>query len=173
MATLTYPIYDTVQLSDSAAQTHVLFQVGQGVDTNHQFPFTNMRGSGQFPDKEFFTVRKIGLHIDGVGFSDDDIQGLFINSLVTLNYNNVKVLQAPAYIFSDLNMVQGVKTESSASAFDYFGQAGNGFTLNETLTIKGGKSFNVEYYQSLAVDTDGLDLKVVLYGMLETPDINV
>lgn len=173
MAKLTYPIYDTIQLSDSAASTHTMFQQGQGTASNKAFQFTNMRGSGQFPDKEVYTIKKIGLHVDGIAFSDDDIAGLFVNSIVTITYNNVNVMQAPAYMFADKNRVGGIKTESSASAFDYFGQEGEGFMLENPLVIVGGKNFKVDFYQSLAVDTDGLDLKIVLYGQLDSPDIGI
>lgn len=172
MAILTYPIYDTVDLSDSAAQTHTLFTQGQGTSSTKTFVQTNMRGSGQFPDRENFTIKGIGLHVNAVGFSDDDIQGVFVNSIFRINYNNVKVLEMPAYKLSDLNAVSGIKTESTASPFDYFGQEGMGFMLDNPITIEGGKNFNAEFYQALAVDTAGLDLLVTLFGDLDSPDIN-
>lgn len=173
MAKLSYPIYDTIFLSDSAGQLHTLFQQGQGTGTTKTPVYTNARGSGQFPDRETFKVNRFGLHIDGIGFSDDDIAGLFVNSYVTLNYNNVKIFQVPSYLLSDKNAISGIKTEASASAFDYFGQYGDGFVLDNPITIQGGKNFNIEFYQSLAVDTANLNVKLTMFGELDSPDISV
>ena len=173
MATLDYPIYDTALFGTVASTTHTLFQSGQGSSSTKGATITNARGSGQFPDRESFTVRRIGIHVDDIALSDDDIQGLFMGALLTMNYNNVKVLQAPLYMFSDMNSVSGIKTEASASAFDFFGLDGYGYKLEKPLIIQGGKSFNVEVFQNLALDTTNMDIKCVLYGLLDTPDISV
>lgn len=172
MAKLDYPIYDTAVFGTTANNKTTLFQSGQGSGGGNGEAITNMRGSGQFPDRETFEIMKIGIHINTISLTDDDIQGLFVNSILTLNYNNVKMLQAPLYMFSDLNAVQGIKTESTASPFDMFGQEGKGYDLRKPLVIQGGKSFNVEILQGLAVDNASQNLYCVLYGMLDAPDIN-
>lgn len=173
MAILDYPIYDTALFGTTANTTHTLFQSGQGSSSAKGATITNARGSGQFPDRESFKVLRIGVHVDDIGLSDDDIQGLFMGSYLTFNYNNVKVMQAPTYLFSDKNDVQGIKTEASASAFDYFGQSGTGYMLTKPLVIQGGKQFNVEIFQALALDNANMDIKCVLYGELDTPDISI
>lgn len=173
MPKLHYPIYDTALFGDSAGVTHTLFQQGQGSASTKGFTITNARGSGQFPERESFTIERIAFHVDDISLSDDDIIGLFTGSILTLEYNNVKVLQAPLYMFSDLNASSGIKTEASASAFDYFGQYGSGFTMKIPLMIQGGKNFKVEIYQALALDTASQDMKLTLDGVLDTPDITV
>lgn len=173
MAEFTYPLYDTARFGTTANTTHTLFQNGQGSNSGNDKTLTNMRGSGQLPDRESFTLRKIGIHIDDVGLSDDDIHGLFMSSVLTVYYNNVKILQIPAYMASDKNRVSGIKTESTASPFDYFGQDGDGFVLDIPRIIEGGKSFSVELFQALAMDSSNLSIKVVLYGDLSAPDISV
>lgn len=173
MAELDYPIYDTAFLADSAGVNHVLFQQGQGTGTNKTPQFTNMRGSGQFPDKESFELKGIGLHIDSTGFSKEDVADLFHGCYVTVTYNNVKIMQAPAYLFSDRNAYNGVVELASAAAFQAFGQEGKAYMLTKPVMVKGGKNFTLEFYQALAVDTANLDLKVVLYGTLISPDITV
>lgn len=171
MAKLDYPIYDTVDLSTTAGTDHVLFQTGQGSSATRTKEQTNMRGGGEFPSSEKFTIKGIGVHVDSSSFSDDDLQGLFVLSTLTLTYNNVKLLQAPAYLFSDRNRVGGVKTEATASSFDYFGQEGMGYMLSQPILVEGGKNLSVEFHQGLAVDTANIELKVVLYGELDSPDI--
>jgi len=173
MAILSYPIYDTALFGTTASTTHTLFQSGQGSSATKGYTITNMRGSGQFPDRENFTIKRIGIHIDDIGLSDDDIQGLFMGSILTVNYNNVKILQIPSYMASDKNDIQGIKTEASASAFDYFGQRGDGYVLDHPRTVNGGKNFSVDLFQALALDSASMDIKVVLYGDLDSPDLSL
>lgn len=173
MALLTYPIYDTIDLSTSAGVDHTLFQTGQGSSPPRTKAQTNMRGAGSFPESENFIVQGLGIHVDSSGFSDDDLQGLFVLSIVTFVYNNIKVLQMPAYKLSDLNAVSGVKTESTATAFDYFGQEGRGFMLEHHIQIIGGRPFSVEFHQGLAVDTANIELKFTMFGTLDAKDIRL
>ena len=173
MAELDYPIYDTMVWGTTANTKHTLFQSGQGSGGGNGEQLTNMRGSGQFPDKEDFTVSRIGVHVNNVTLTADDIAGLFVNSILTINYNNVKILQAPLYNFSDKNAVQGTYSEASASDFNYFGQLGEGYKLSKPFTIRGGKSFNIEVLQGLALDAVSQNILVTMFGMLNTPDITV
>ena len=169
MARYDYPLYDTALFGTTANTTHTLFQNGQGSSSTKGSNITNMRGGGQLPDKERFYIKGVGVHVDDIGLSDDDIQGLFMGSILTIEYDNLKVFQVPTYICSDKNRVGGVKTEATASAFDYFGQEGDAYQFSNEIFIEGGKNITVTITQPLAMDTASMDIKVVLYGDLDTP----
>lgn len=168
---LSYPIYDTALFGTTANTTHQLFTVAQGGSSTKGQTITNMRGNSQFPQQEKFTIKRVGITIDDV-LSDDDIQGLFYGSIFTVIYNNTNVLQVPSAMCSYRNSVSGVKTEATASAFDFFGLEGDGYMLDKPLEVQGGKQFRAELIQALAVDSANLDIKVILFGDLDAPSIS-
>lgn len=172
MATLDYMIYDTALVSTTAGVEHILFQVGQGAQPTKGKQITNMRGSGSFPEQEKFTVRRIGVTPDDI-FSADDLLSLYHFSLLTIEYNNVKVLEAPLQCFADKASFGGVNSQGSATDFSAFGTDGNGYMFNEPLVIQGGKNIRATVLQGIAVDSADLRLKVVMYGTLDSPDINI
>jgi hypothetical protein len=167
MPTYDYMLYDTALFGTTANTDHVLFQEGQGTSASKGRTITNMRGGASLPTNENFVIHKIGVHIDDI-MSEDDIAGLFFGSLLTLEYINQKVLEAPLYIFSDHNMFGGVQSQASASDFVSFGQEGMGYTFKSPRVLTGGESFKVTITQGLALDSASLDVKCVLYGELTT-----
>ena len=172
MAKIDYTIYDTALFGTTANTDHDLFTIAQGGASNKGKTITNMRGNSQFPVGEAFTIHKIGVTIDDV-LTDDDIQGLFLGSTLELIYNNTTVFLVPTAQLSYRNAVQGIKTEASASAFDFFGLMGDGHEFKAPLTIQGGKNFRGILHQGLAVDNASMDIKVMLIGMLDSPNINL
>ncbi len=162
-----YPIYDTAQLGTTANSEHTLFQSVQGSSTGGNAQLTNMRGNGQFPSTEGFEVHSIGVHMADV-FTPDDIQGLFNGSYLRFELNNFKVLEIPLYKASDMNDVNAMYSEATATDFAYGGQSGAGFDLKIPIMINGGVSFIVTLFQGLAVDVADSAVVCVLDGILTT-----
>lgn len=167
MADLHYVLYDTATFGTTAGTNHLLFQVGEGVDASHPESITNMRGNGSLPTEESFTLMAIHVWPEQE-IGEADLYDLFDRCLLELRVSDKTLLKAPLRLFASHNAWGGQFTQATAANRAVIGVEGNGFTLQNPITIPGGTRFSVRLYQNNAF-TSAVYVKVALEGVLTTP----
>jgi len=161
-------LYDTWQPGTTANAEATLFQTPQGGDATHNEQFTNMRGAGQLPSEEKFTLRNIKLIIDEQ-IAEADFDTRLYTSFIELRVKDKTLLKAPSAMFFAHSAYGGHFTQATAALTQAIGPAGNGFELRIPITIDGGVRFLVRCVQGAAF-ASAIDHKIVLEGELDIPD---
>lgn len=161
-----YPLYDTVDFGNAANVETSLFTQAVGSSGKGK-TITNMRGDGQLPSNESFTIQKIGFMVDDA-LALADYEAMWNLSYIEMLYNQVQVLIAPLKIFCMRNSFGGHFELSAAAAQELIGLEGDGYELPLEFLIKGGNQFRVNVFQGTALSAANLGMKVVLFGILDT-----
>ena len=167
MPNFDYTLYDTINFGTTANTDHSAFTAQQGSSAGGNKQLTNMRGNGALPSSESFEVKHIGFTVNDI-ITEDDMQGLFYGSVLTLTVNQVQVLQEPLANFSYRNAFGGVIAQTTAADFVGFGLSGEGRTLSIPIMLKGGVQFSFVVTQGLALDNASEAMFVQMRGILST-----
>ena len=167
MPDLDYVLYDTAVFGATANNESVLFQVAQGGDATHTESFTNMRGAGQLPQAEAFSVEWIGVNPDHA-LVEADIEAIWRGSFLEIRVADLTVLKAPLRLFADQADYQGHFAQAAAANRVIIGLRGEGYALTKPISIPGGTYFRVRVVQGPAV-TAGSNMKVNMRGTLTIP----
>lgn len=169
MATLSYPIFDTLVFGNAVQTEQALFQVQQGGDATHTKSFTNMRGAGSFPNQESFLVKKISAFIDFLVVLPSDLYNVWIGNYLELRVADQTMIQAPLRMFANYNAFNGHYSQAAAANGTLGGIQNDGFELENPVMIDGGTAFRVNIPQTVALSVASIPLRVVLHGDLKRP----
>lgn len=164
MPDYSYVIFDSANFGASANAESILFQTVQGGDATHNEPYTNARGSGQFPPGEKFLVKRVGLMVDKVT-NKADVQNMFVTSVFQLDVANVTVLKIPGQLAVARSAYSGSALEATIVDTMTVGLMGDGYMLDLPITINGGIPFRVRLLSGQAVTASSL-VKAFLDGVL-------
>lgn len=167
---LDYVIYDTAVFGTVANFENVLFQVSQGSDATHTENFTNARGAGTFPQEESFLVKHIGVVADFNTATPEDYQLMWYASFLELRVSDKTLLKAPLHWFAHRNAYQGHYSQAAAADNALIGLMGDGYMLENPISIKGGTSFRVRVVQGTALSAVSKNVKVNMRGLLSIPN---
>ncbi|SRR5260221_7332542 len=160
---LRYMLYDTVVFGATANAESILFQVASGADATHNEQFTNMRGAGSLPQTEKMVVDKVSVVIDKV-LAKADVVDIFNGSILEIRVADFTVLKGPSALFIDASAYGGSISVAAATDVTSIALKGDGYELDQTITLPGGTPFKVRVLQGPAV-TAGTNIKVVLHGI--------
>lgn len=159
-----YVYYDTAPFGSTANTIHTLFQTANGADSTHTDSFTNMSGSGAFPQSEDFSVMWLGAAIDYNGIAAD-IQNTFIANVVTVEIANKQLLKIPLFMLATRSSFGGHFTQATAADEATIGLTGDGYTLRKALAIPKGTGFRILVSQVTALSTTGRNIKILMGGI--------
>lgn len=167
---LTYPIYDTLIMTNAVQAETALFQVQQGGDSTHTKSYTNMRGAGSFPAGESFLVNKIGVFMDFNAIVESDVENIWIGNYLELRVNDQTMILAPLRLFAQYNGFAGHFTQAVAANDVMGGLANDGYELVNPISIPTGTAFRVNIPQTVALSVASVPVRVVLHGELNRPN---
>lgn len=168
MPDYSFHIYDTALFGVTAGTTHTLFQVPQGGDATHVMDFTNMRGAGQFPVNEKFTIRKIMVASESE-LAEADVTAWYRLSYLKLLRSNHEDLISPLLPLIAYAGFGGHFTQAAAANRALIGRMGEGYVLTPNISIDGGDAFKIEVFQGVALSAANQRIKVILEGILNSP----
>lgn len=163
-----YLFYDTAAFGNTANTVHTLFQVANGADSTHNDSFTNMSGSGAFPQSEDFTLQWLGAAIDYNG-SAADIQNTFIANVFTLEVANKQLLKLPLFMLATNSAFGGHYSQAAAADEAIIGLSGNGYSLRKNILIPKGTGFRVIVTQVTALSGANKNVKILMGGIRNIP----
>ena len=166
---ISYHLYDTALFGVTAGVTHPLFQIIEGGDATHVSDFTNMRGAGQLPGNEKFSIRWIGVCFESNQVLAD-VDDWYLNGFVRLTYNNLVMLQSPIIPLIAYSDFGGHFTQAVAADRTVIGRSGSGYYVDPMIVVKGNTGFKVEVFQGVAIATASQRVKVILEGILSRPE---
>ena len=164
MPDYSYTLYDSLNFGATANAENILFQTVQGGDSTHTETFTNMRGPGQLPTNEAFTVSKVALIVDKV-MAKADVINMFMTSIFQLIVANLTILKVPSQMVVAYSAYGGSILEATIADTMSIGLLGNGYSLDLPVKIKGGTPFQVRVLSGQAVTASSL-IKAALIGTL-------
>lgn len=164
MPEMDYTFYDTAVFTNVANTVHTLFQVANGADSTHNDAFTNMSGSGAFPQSEDFTLQWLGVTADFNGVVAD-YQNMWIGSIIQIEVANKLWLKMPLTMCSHRNAWSGLYTQAAAAAESLIGLKGEGYTLRKPIQFPKGVGFRVIIIQPTALSVATSNVKVLMSGI--------
>lgn len=168
MADFHTTLFDTWQPSTVAFAESILFQTPRGGDATHTERFTNARGAGTLPAEEAFQIDKIGVMLDEL-VAAADLDTFYFGALLEIRLKDKVVFSSPVMNLFIASSKSGPIGATAGDAVLFTGPQGNGFALSLPISIPGGTRFDVRLVQGAAFAA-AVDTKVILFGILTTPD---
>lgn len=165
---LDYIYYDTAVFGTVANTTHVLFQTANGATSTANDAFTNMSGSGSFPQSEDFSIQWLGVAIDYNGVTAD-YQNTFYGNVFTIEVANKMLFRVPLFVLAYRSAYGGHYSQTAAADESAIGLAGDGYSLRKPIFIPKGTGFRVSILQATALSAANRNVKVLMGGIRTMP----